>query len=485
MDVLLRGVTGGQRLEDLRTQWREAYDLVLIDSRTGLTDGGGVCTVQMPDALVLVFTANTQCLEDGLAFVRGVDRARAAFAFERAPLTIVPVLARWDGGEEVDLADAWLGRMEPLVAPLVGTWLPAGVPVRRLLERLRVPHVARFSFGESLPVLTHSLSDPDRPGLAYDLLAELLANGFSEAGRIIEPGYQPPFDPIGATDDEIAALLRDDLAREAALHEVVERYGTRSSITAGMLIRLAEGGARIGRLALADVMIQRAVSIARERLVAAPSDAVARKTLSTALLLQGDVRRAQGRLAEAMLGFQEALETSRALAAGLSTPDWQHDVSVSLNAVGRVLEAQGNLKRALSAYEESLALARRLAAADPSNATWQRDVSIVLEMVGRVLEAQGNQKRALSAYEESLAVARRLAEADPSNPEWQRGLLFSLAQLAELYEQQGDIAAGLPLAEEILSMDHRLRALGLADATWREDKAVSRSPTERLRGRLH
>lgn len=41
---------GGRWLEELRAQWREAYDVVLIDSRTGLTDSGGVCTVQMPDA---------------------------------------------------------------------------------------------------------------------------------------------------------------------------------------------------------------------------------------------------------------------------------------------------------------------------------------------------------------------------------------------------------------------------------------------------
>jgi hypothetical protein len=67
---------GGQWLESLRIQWREAYDVVLIDSRTGLTDSGGVCTVQMPDTLVLVFTSNPQSLEDGLTFLKGVQRAR-------------------------------------------------------------------------------------------------------------------------------------------------------------------------------------------------------------------------------------------------------------------------------------------------------------------------------------------------------------------------------------------------------------------------
>src|SRR4029078_3538812 len=159
----------GQWLEELREQWRSAYDIVLVDSRTGLTDSGGGWTGQMPDVLVLVFTANTQSLEDGLTFLDGVHRARRGYAFERAPLTVIPLLARWEGDREVDLADSWLARMEPVIGPLVETLLPRDVPVRRMLERLRVPHVARFSFGEPLPVLTHSLSDPDLPGLAYEL----------------------------------------------------------------------------------------------------------------------------------------------------------------------------------------------------------------------------------------------------------------------------------------------------------------------------
>jgi hypothetical protein len=141
---------------------------------------------------------------------------------------VVPLLARWEGDREVDLADAWLERIEPVIAPLVDTWLPSDIPVRPVLERLRVPHVARFSFGEPLPVLTHSLSDPDRPGLAYDLLAEVLAGGFADAGRIIEPLYQPPFDPTQATDAEIDALARDDQAREAAIKGVAERHGAAS-----------------------------------------------------------------------------------------------------------------------------------------------------------------------------------------------------------------------------------------------------------------
>ena len=49
--------------EDLKQQWREqSFDYVLIDSRTGHTDVGGICTRQLPDAVVLMFFPNDQNL---------------------------------------------------------------------------------------------------------------------------------------------------------------------------------------------------------------------------------------------------------------------------------------------------------------------------------------------------------------------------------------------------------------------------------------
>ena len=48
--------------EDLKEQWKELLkmDYVLIDSRTGHTDVGGICTRQLPDAVVIFFFPNEQ-----------------------------------------------------------------------------------------------------------------------------------------------------------------------------------------------------------------------------------------------------------------------------------------------------------------------------------------------------------------------------------------------------------------------------------------
>ncbi len=64
-------------LEDLKAQWKSlGFDYVLVDSRTGHTDSSGICTRQLPDAVVAVFSPNEQNLL-GLRAVVGEIRADA------------------------------------------------------------------------------------------------------------------------------------------------------------------------------------------------------------------------------------------------------------------------------------------------------------------------------------------------------------------------------------------------------------------------
>ncbi len=62
-------------LEDLKAQWKSYLkpDYVLIDSRTGHTDEGGICTRQLPDAVVCLFFPNRQNL---IGLTRVVNRIR-------------------------------------------------------------------------------------------------------------------------------------------------------------------------------------------------------------------------------------------------------------------------------------------------------------------------------------------------------------------------------------------------------------------------
>lgn len=68
-------------IEDMKAQWQQAFapDYVLIDSRTGHTDISGICTRQLPDAVVVLFIPNEQNLRGLEPIVRNVRHERKSF----------------------------------------------------------------------------------------------------------------------------------------------------------------------------------------------------------------------------------------------------------------------------------------------------------------------------------------------------------------------------------------------------------------------
>jgi len=76
------------------------YDVVLIDSRAGVTDIGGICTAQMPDVILLFFTASQQSVDDGLQVLDQAISTRNRLVFDRPRLLAVPVPSRFDQGVE-------------------------------------------------------------------------------------------------------------------------------------------------------------------------------------------------------------------------------------------------------------------------------------------------------------------------------------------------------------------------------------------------
>jgi WD40 repeat protein len=86
---------GGAGFLDLVfAQLRQEYDYVLIDSRTGVSDTAGICTVQLPDSLVVFFTLNNQSIEGASAIAHDARAQRDAAGGPR--LAVFPVPSRID-----------------------------------------------------------------------------------------------------------------------------------------------------------------------------------------------------------------------------------------------------------------------------------------------------------------------------------------------------------------------------------------------------
>ena len=151
---------GGVFLDAVRDSMRKEYDCVLIDSRTGVSDTSGVCTVQMPDDLVVCFTLNNQSIE-------GASRVATVVATRRPPSSgfrIFPIAMRVEEAER-DKLDLRREFMRERFGPFLGHLDSA----RRTgyWDQTEVLYKPWYAYEEVLATFG------DRPGSPTTLLASL------------------------------------------------------------------------------------------------------------------------------------------------------------------------------------------------------------------------------------------------------------------------------------------------------------------------
>lgn len=176
---------GGRFLESMRDGWRAEYDFVLIDSRTGITDSGGICTIQLPDAIVAVFTASDQSVDGVVDVLERAQKGRQVLPYDRSPLTVIPLPSRIELQTERELQRRWQEKFATQFARYYESWVPRTVPVKRLLERITLPYVPYFSYGEPLPVQSDGTTAPGSLGYALETVTRLIEGHLAGAEKIV------------------------------------------------------------------------------------------------------------------------------------------------------------------------------------------------------------------------------------------------------------------------------------------------------------
>jgi MinD-like ATPase involved in chromosome partitioning or flagellar assembly/class 3 adenylate cyclase len=176
---------GGIMMERVRDWWKEQYDYVLLDSRTGITDIGGICTIHLPDMLVLLFTATDQSLDGVIDVARKAAEQRQKLPFDRLSLNCLPIASRFDTSTELEISQHWLDRFAKKLDPICREWLPVDVDTRKFLESSKIPYIAYFSFGEKLAVREQGTTDSAGLGYAYESVAGLIGNDLAFADQLL------------------------------------------------------------------------------------------------------------------------------------------------------------------------------------------------------------------------------------------------------------------------------------------------------------
>jgi CobQ/CobB/MinD/ParA nucleotide binding domain len=180
----------GLYLEQLRDEWRTAYDFVLVDSRTGISDIEGICTVLLPDCLVLVFTTMEQSVQGVLDVWKHAAAERARLPVARGRLLALPLPSRDEIDRENLLASQWHRTFAERFDTVYRQWLPENVRPLDAVKQLALPYVARWSFGERLPVAENAmdLASPRSINAAYDRIALLLVHRLSWGSAALASG---------------------------------------------------------------------------------------------------------------------------------------------------------------------------------------------------------------------------------------------------------------------------------------------------------
>lgn len=176
----------GNVLEGWRERWLDSYDVILVDSRTGISDSGGICTAQLPHILAYVFTANQQNLDGVLDVVRRASVTRNTLPYDRSRLLTLPLLCRFDMSEEYERAAEWREKLRGELRSSYDAWVPDGSPVERVLDNCTVPYSAYWSFGEDLPVVTEDFRNPQLISHSIASIAALIARNLEDARLFTE-----------------------------------------------------------------------------------------------------------------------------------------------------------------------------------------------------------------------------------------------------------------------------------------------------------
>ncbi|WP_328464772.1 FxSxx-COOH system tetratricopeptide repeat protein [Actinoplanes sp. NBC_00393] len=189
-------LNGDEFLLALADDMRDNYDITLVDSRTGLSDNAGICTVILPDTVVNCFTYNNQSIDGAVAVARSIRTDPGRLRDVR----IFPVPTRVEDGEA-----AKLDRRRSLAQQRFAEYVAAlkYTDPSKYWGQVEVPYKVFYAYEETLATLGDPPKQQNTLLAAYERLAsELVGEKITFAG-VPEPvrrGWLTEFEQRGSAN---------------------------------------------------------------------------------------------------------------------------------------------------------------------------------------------------------------------------------------------------------------------------------------------
>lgn len=242
---------GGLFFDWFRNEARSIADVVLIDSRTGITEMSGICTYHLADAVILLAATNEQNLEGTKLIAESLVRRREKESADqdtnrRQMLKMLAVPSRVEMSESPSLK-----RFKDLFERELGQYnQESGVRFNtNAFDDLKIPYVARYAYFETL-----AMREPDQP-VARDVISayERLASAMwaiAEPNSAFYRRYYQATRHAQAWEIDLPPLVEDFAGREWVFSQVDNWLATST-----VPVMMITGGPGSGKTALARQLV--------------------------------------------------------------------------------------------------------------------------------------------------------------------------------------------------------------------------------------
>ena len=182
--MYLNGLGGA--LESMFNDLREEYDYVFIDARTGVTDFSGITSVQLPDILALLFTANYQSFEGAKEVARRAVKRRIDLPIDASRLLVLPIPSRFEVQLEHDVSSVWRDKFAEEMGEFYEPWTAPNLGYDKLVQFTTIPYIPIWSFGERLAVVDDGYNDPLSITYSLETIAALLAHRLDHTMLLVD-----------------------------------------------------------------------------------------------------------------------------------------------------------------------------------------------------------------------------------------------------------------------------------------------------------
>jgi MinD-like ATPase involved in chromosome partitioning or flagellar assembly len=164
----------------------ERYEYVLIDSRTGYTDISGICTMLMPQKLVVVFTPNRQSYTGIKQLIKRATKYRRR-SNDLRPLLVYPLPSRIEFSRD-DLRAYWrFGNVEQGIIGYQPMFEEIFKEVYGLQEcnlkgyfdEVQIQQSANYAYGEGIAIIDEKTKDSFSISRSYEIFTSWLVNSIA------------------------------------------------------------------------------------------------------------------------------------------------------------------------------------------------------------------------------------------------------------------------------------------------------------------